>query len=129
MSDVYDKQQIYSDGFRAGYAQAIGDADEAIKSHGDDRLIRYYRRDVLALASIPFDPHEVEPTPDWTQYSVSELTATQAWSVVKKWISGVKWEEETFGHMKDEVMIDGVMNAGKVRALMQLFKIPAVASQ
>lgn len=57
-----------------------------------------------------------------------ELTASQAWSIVKKWVSGVQWEAETFGPLKDEVNIDGVMTAGQAYAMAKLFRIPALAS-
>lgn len=70
MSDVLHEQNLYSDGFKAGYAQAIGDADEELKKHGDSHLTRLCRRDVLALVKVPYDPEEVSPRPDWTKYSV-----------------------------------------------------------
>jgi len=60
----------YTEGFRAGYAQAIGDADAELKRHGDDRTLRYCRRDVLALVKAEYNPEEVMPQPDWSGYSV-----------------------------------------------------------
>lgn len=63
--DELERQKLYSDGFRAGYEQAIGDADQALKRHGDNRITRYQRRDVLALAGVKYDPSEVMPQPDW----------------------------------------------------------------
>jgi hypothetical protein len=64
MNDTYDE------GFGAGYAQAIGDADTALQKQGDDRTIRHCRQAVLALVEVPFEPDHVMPHPDWAKYRV-----------------------------------------------------------
>lgn len=69
--DVYDEQTLYTEGFKAGYAQAIADADIALRKHGDDRPTRRCRQEVLALVNVPYDPLEAVPVPDWSKYSVS----------------------------------------------------------
>lgn len=69
---VYQDQMLYTDGFKDGYAQAIGDADLAIRKRGDDLPTRLCRHDVLALVNVPYDPREVMPQPDWSKYSVKE---------------------------------------------------------
>ena len=60
----------YDEGFGAGYAQAIGDADAALKARGDDFGIRYCRKAVLALVGVSFAPEDFNPRPDWTKYRV-----------------------------------------------------------
>jgi hypothetical protein len=67
---VYESEKTYGDGFGAGYAQAIGDADAALKSRGDDFAIRHCRQSVLALVAVQFDPDHAAPRPDWTHYRV-----------------------------------------------------------
>lgn len=71
MSDVYREQAIYTDGYKIGYAQAVADADAALRKHGDSFTIRWCRRDVLALANVPYDPQHAIPVPDWSKHSVS----------------------------------------------------------
>lgn len=66
---VFEKQTIYTDGFRAGYAQAIGDADFALRKRGDDYQTRLCRRDVLALANVSYNPEHLMPVPDWSNHS------------------------------------------------------------
>lgn len=34
--DVYKEQELYTDGFKAGYAQAIADADAELRKRGDE---------------------------------------------------------------------------------------------
>ncbi len=68
--DVYKQQELYTDGFKAGYAQAIADADIALRTHGDSFIIRGCRRDVLALANVSYDPLHAMPVPDWSKYTV-----------------------------------------------------------
>ncbi len=65
---VYEDQNLYSDGFRAGYVQAIGDADFALRKRGDDRQTRQCRRDVLVLANVAYDPEHAMPQPDWSKH-------------------------------------------------------------
>lgn len=71
---VYEDQKLYTDGFKAGYAQAIGDADAALRKRGDDFQTRFCRRDVLALANVSYDPHHAMPQPDWSKHSGKEPT-------------------------------------------------------
>lgn len=68
--DELERQKQYTDGFAAGYAQAIGDADNVLQQHGDSRLIRYCRRDVLALVNVSYRVDDLAPQPDWTRYNV-----------------------------------------------------------
>jgi hypothetical protein len=70
MTDIYREQKLYTDGFQAGYAQAIGDADAELRKHGDDPGTRQCRQAVLALVNVPFNPDEAMPRPDWTKHSV-----------------------------------------------------------
>jgi hypothetical protein len=63
----------YEDGFGAGYAQAIGDADAELKKSGDDRTIRHCRRAILALVRVAFKPDDAVPQPDWRNYQVSAV--------------------------------------------------------
>lgn len=64
MNDTYDE------GFRAGYAQAIADADAVLRNRADDFETRHHRQSVLALVGVPYDPADAIPRPDWTKYRV-----------------------------------------------------------
>lgn len=72
MTDVYKEQKLYTDGFKAGYVLAIGDADAALKAKGDSFIIRICRQAVLALANVSYNPQEVMPQPDWSNHSGKE---------------------------------------------------------
>lgn len=63
--DEYKRQEIYTTGFKDGYAQAIAEADEALKKLGDNRVIRQCRQSVLALAGVSYNPSDVSPMPYW----------------------------------------------------------------
>lgn len=65
--DEYERQEIYTTGFRDGYTQAIAEADGALKKRGDNRTIRECRKKVLELANVSYDPSHVSPIPDWNQ--------------------------------------------------------------
>lgn len=69
MSDIYRDQNLYTDGFKDGYAQAIADADAKLRNHGDDRQIRLCRKDVLALANVTYHPEHAIPQADWSKHS------------------------------------------------------------
>ncbi len=58
-----------------GYIDAIRHADIALQSHGDDRLTRICRRDVLHLAGVKYDPNHAIPIPEWP--AESEWVAAQ----------------------------------------------------
>ena len=60
----------YDEGFGAGYAQAIGDADAALSKRADDFATRWHRQAVLALVGVPYKPEDAMPRPDWTKYRV-----------------------------------------------------------
>jgi hypothetical protein len=60
----------YTDGFHAGYLQAIGDVDEAMKHIGDDRTVRRCRQVLLSFANVSFFPDHVFPQPDWITSTV-----------------------------------------------------------
>ena len=70
MSDVYAREKTYGDGFGAGYAQAIADADAVLRKTADDFATRRHRQAVLALVGVPFEPEHAMPRPDWTKYRV-----------------------------------------------------------
>jgi len=67
---AYENDKTYGDGFGAGYAQAVGDADAELQKCGDDFTIRRCRQAILALVRVPFDPQHAIPRPDWTKYRV-----------------------------------------------------------
>ena len=68
--NIYESEKTYGDGFGAGYAQAIADADAQLRQLGDDRTIRECRQLILALVNVPYAKEEVCPRPDWTKYRV-----------------------------------------------------------
>ena len=70
---IFENDEAYAQGFGAGYAQAIGDADTALRTVGDDQTIRYCRKAILALVNVSFDPDEARPRPDWTSYRVPSV--------------------------------------------------------
>lgn len=66
----FERQKLYTDGFKDGYTQAVADADAELRKRGDDRQTRLCRRDVLALVNVSYDPEHVTPRPDWSKHSV-----------------------------------------------------------
>ena len=63
--DTYQEQKLYTDGFRDGFNQALGDADAALFECGDDRTVRGCREAVKALrpAVPPQDaPAQLQPS-------------------------------------------------------------------
>jgi hypothetical protein len=68
--DIFKDEKTYGDGYGAGYAQAIGDADAALRQRGDDRATRNCRKAILDLVNVSYDPAEVKPRPDWSKYRV-----------------------------------------------------------
>ena len=69
MTDVYEEQKLYTDGFKAGYTQAIADADLALRNRGDDRATRNCRKVVLELINVEYHPEYAMPQPDWSKHS------------------------------------------------------------
>lgn len=73
--DVYKEQELYTDGFKAGYAQAIADADAELRKRGDDMRTRRCRRAVLSLAGVSYNIEEIEPNPDWSKRQADAPTS------------------------------------------------------
>ena len=46
-----------------------------------------------------------------------------AMPVLKTWLASFAWEEATFSRYRDDALLDGVMTAGQMRQLVEIFQI------
>jgi hypothetical protein len=108
-------------------ASAIRAYEDSVVSQAAD-----CRAEVMRMMREEFDPHpNMEmPAGEWDDnaedvadkivlavLSESRIHISDAWQVVKKWLTDCAEEEAAFSRYRDNVMLDGVMTAGEMRKL------------